>query len=373
MQAKAYLSLSEGTVIRRTAGKQPAGFWGDAKGTLLGRGARVSSSARLVPPVIVREGAVIGENAIVVGPTIIGPNGQVEPDALVAQSVVLPGAVVPRGCVLRQQVFRTGDSTEQHSDSDTALAAAEIPSEVGSQWSIPPTRVFVPDRPRKRRINLVIKRIIDTVASASALIVLSPFLLLIGLLIKLDSRGPVLFGHPRERRGGKEFRCWKFRTMVPDADSRQRDLFKSNLVDGPQFKMVDDPRVTRVGRWLRATNLDELPQLINVLLGQMSLVGPRPSPFRENQICVAWRHARLSVPPGITGLWQICRAPDRSQGDFHEWIYYDLAYVRHFSLWLDLRILLATLITAGGNRRVPIRWLIGDFDDHNDPPRHLAA
>ena len=98
--------------------------------------------------------------------------------------------------------------------------------------------------------------------------------------------------------------------------------------------------------------------MINVLLGDMSLVGPRPSPFRENQICVPWRRARLSVRPGITGLWQICRDADRTRGDFHEWIYYDLTYVREFSLWLDLKILLATIITLGGRRSVPLAWLI---------------
>ena len=112
--------------------------------------------------------------------------------------------------------------------------------------------------------------------------------------------------------------------MTADAHRQQRQLYRSNQVDGPQFKLKEDPRVTRVGRLLRVTNLDEIPQLINVLRGQMSLVGPRPSPFRENQICVPWRRARLSVRPGITGLWQVCRDEDRTEGDFHEWIYYDL-------------------------------------------------
>jgi len=216
--------------------------------------------------------------------------------------------------------------------------------------------------------RLSLKRAMDLIGASIGLVLLSPFMLLMALLIKLDSPGPVLFGHIRERRGGKEFKCLKFRTMVPDADRRQRDLFDKNQVDGPQFKLANDPRVTRVGRWLRASNLDELPQLFNVLVGHMSLVGPRPSPFRENQICVAWRQARLSVRPGITGLWQICRAPDRSQGDFHEWIYYDMAYVRHFSLWLDIKILFATLLTLGGHRHVPLSWMIGGLDGYGRRP-----
>src|SRR5262249_32960587 len=153
-------------------------------------------------------------------------------------------------------------------------------------------------------------------------------LLVVALLVKLDSRGPVLFAHHRERKWGRHFPCWKFRTMVTGAHAQQIALSQQNEVDGPQFKLRNDPRVTRVGRFLRSTNLDGLPQPSNVLLGHMSLVGPRPSPFQENQICVPWRRARLSVPPGITGLWQICRN-ERGAGDFHQWIYYDLMYVRH--------------------------------------------
>ena len=146
--------------------------------------------------------------------------------------------------------------------------------------------------------------------------------------------------------------------MQRDAHQRQRALYATNVLDGPQFKLHNDPRVTRVGALLRATNIDELPQLINVLLGQMSLIGPRPSPFRENQICVPWRRARLSVRPGITGLWQICR-DQRSEGDFHQWIAYDIMYVRHLSGWLDLKILLATILTLGGMWRVPHEWIVG--------------
>jgi lipopolysaccharide/colanic/teichoic acid biosynthesis glycosyltransferase len=130
-------------------------------------------------------------------------------------------------------------------------------------------------------------------------------------------------------------------------------------MDGPQFKLHRDPRVTRVGRLLRTTNLDELPQLFNVVLGQMSLVGPRPSPFRENQVCVPWRQGRLSVRPGITGLWQVCRR-DRASGDFHQWIYFDLLYVQHMSLWLDLKILVATVITLGGRWSIPLSWVMAE-------------
>lgn len=221
-----------------------------------------------------------------------------------------------------------------------------------------------------------IKRVCEGAVAAVALLVLSPLLLVTAVLVKLTSRGPVFFLHEREGRDGRVFRCCKFRTMVTGAHSMQRALYARNQVDGPQFKLANDPRVTWLGAWLRTTNIDELPQLWNVVCGQMSLIGPRPSPFRENQICVAWRAARLSVRPGITGLWQICRH-ERSAGDFHQWIFYDILYVRHMSLLLDLKILLATLFTFGGRWSVPLQWMIPAQawrDDHQAfltkrPPR----
>ena len=206
--------------------------------------------------------------------------------------------------------------------------------------------------------------------SLVGLVFLLPLLALVALLIKLDSRGPLLFGDRREGRGGRVFRCWKFRTMVMDADVAQRELACTSQVDGPQFKIEDDPRITRLGRWLRVLNVDELPQLLNVLKGEMSLVGPRPSPFRENQVCIPWREARLSVQPGITGLWQICRH-DRSSGDFHQWIYYDLLYVDHMSPWLDLKILVATALSLGGRFPVPLSRILppAKFHERRQVPR----
>jgi lipopolysaccharide/colanic/teichoic acid biosynthesis glycosyltransferase len=181
---------------------------------------------------------------------------------------------------------------------------------------------------------------------------------IIAVLIRLESRGPIFYGDLRETRGGRVFKCYKFRTMFVGAAARQRELMNANQMDGPQFKIDHDPRVTRVGRWLRAISFDEFPQLVNVVLGQMSLVGPRPSPFRENQLCVPWREARLSVRPGITGLWQVCRNR-RGSGDFHQWISYDLQYVRHMSLLVDLKIIVATVVTLGGKSHVPLSWIIG--------------
>jgi lipopolysaccharide/colanic/teichoic acid biosynthesis glycosyltransferase len=154
--------------------------------------------------------------------------------------------------------------------------------------------------------------------------------------------------------------------MYTGAHLAQRHLKELSHTDGPHFKVDRDPRVTRVGQVLRALNLDEVPQAWNVLLGEMSLVGPRPSPFRENQVCVPWRSARLSVRPGITGFWQVCRH-NRSAGDFHQWIEYDLLYVQHISLWLDLKILASTLLTLGGKViHVPASWLVAPSSDADE-------
>jgi len=170
---------------------------------------------------------------------------------------------------------------------------------------------------------------------------LYPFL---ALAIKLDSKGPVFYIHRRQTLGGKIFPCIKFRTMCVDADKLRQAAAVQNEVDGPQFHVRNDPRLTRVGRFLRRTNLDEAPQFWNVLLGHMSLVGPRPSPDDENTLCPAWRRGRLSVRPGITGLWQVSRRRDPDAGDFHEWIHYDLEYVREQSLRLDVEILIRTIL-----------------------------
>jgi lipopolysaccharide/colanic/teichoic acid biosynthesis glycosyltransferase len=145
--------------------------------------------------------------------------------------------------------------------------------------------------------------------------------------------------------------------MFVGAEAQQRELMARNQLDGPQFKLDHDPRVTSLGRALRSLSVDELPQLINVLFFEMSLVGPRPSPFRENQTCIPWREGRLSVRPGITGLWQVCRH-DRSQADFHQWIHFDLLYVRHMSFLVDLNILVATVLSLGGQWPVPFSWIV---------------
>lgn len=302
----------------------------------------VHPSARFVGAVVLHPDVTVEEGVTVVGPAVIGAGATIGRGAVVAQSIVAPGVVVPAGQSVRHRVVAHADQAD--SFDSTVLDDTD---DVTPLLEPEPVRRFYP----------YVKLALEVTIAAIALILLLPILVIVAVLVKLDSRGPIFYGDPREARGGRMFRCYKFRTMRVGAAQAQRELAMSNQMDGPQFKMGSDPRVTRVGTWLRKTSIDELPQLFNVALGQMSLVGPRPSPFRENQLCVPWREARLSIRPGITGLWQVCRH-QRESGDFHQWIYYDLQYIRHMSLMVDLRIIAATLWTMGGKTHVPLSWII---------------
>ncbi len=184
------------------------------------------------------------------------------------------------------------------------------------------------------------KRSIDVVGAALGMVLLAPLLLLIAAGVKFTSRGPIFFRQLRSGRAGRPFVMYKFRSMVIGAEARKAELRALNEQDGPAFKIKDDPRITRLGRLLRDTSLDELPQLWNVLCGQMSLVGPRPLPVDESDACLVWQRRRLDVTPGLTCIWQV---QGRSRVTFNEWVRMDLQYVEQRSLWKDLRILLATL------------------------------
>jgi exopolysaccharide biosynthesis polyprenyl glycosylphosphotransferase len=189
-------------------------------------------------------------------------------------------------------------------------------------------------------LALFVKRVADVVVSALGLIVTLPLSALIAVLIKLSSPGPVLFRQERCGLRGRRFVVLKFRTMVEDADRRRSEVDHLNVMDGPVFKAPDDPRVTGLGRWLRRSSLDELPQLVNVLRGDMSLVGPRPPLPDEVSRYQPWQRRRLAMKPGLTCLWQVS---GRSGLDFATWMELDLAYIDSWSLWLDLRILAQTV------------------------------
>jgi len=192
---------------------------------------------------------------------------------------------------------------------------------------------------RPSRGYLRIKRAIDVLVCALALPVAIPLFAIIALAIRLDTPGPIIFRQSRTGRHGTRFGMYKFRTMVSNAEELKATLAHLNILPPPDFKIIDDPRITRIGGFLRKTSLDELPQLINVLRGEMSLVGPRPTSFAASTYSL-WHTARLEVAPGITGLWQIT---GRNETTFDERLRIDIDYVRRMSLMLDLRILVGTI------------------------------
>jgi len=192
--------------------------------------------------------------------------------------------------------------------------------------------------------QMVCKEVIDRVGALAMLLLLLPLLLLVALAIKLDSPGPVLFVQERVGLRKRKFPLYKFRTMVRDAEARRSELASLNEMPSPVFKIRDDPRVTQIGRWLRRFSIDELPQLWNVLLGEMSFIGPRPPLFEEVAQYENWQRRRLSMKPGISGLWQVVGRGRRIE--FSEWVHLDLEYIDNWSLALDLRILLWTVPTV---------------------------
>ena len=195
---------------------------------------------------------------------------------------------------------------------------------------------------RSHRRYWVLRRAQDIVISLLALILLAPMALLISLAIVLDSPGDgAIFRQRRVGRDGKLFWLYKFRTMCPDAEEQLNELLSQNQMDGPVFKIKDDPRITRVGRFLRKTSLDELPQLLNVLRGDMSIVGPRPALPREVELYSDYQRQRLYVTPGLSCYWQI--APHRNEMSFDEWVALDLKYIQERSFWVDWKIIFLTV------------------------------
>jgi len=202
------------------------------------------------------------------------------------------------------------------------------------------TFINVPYKP----FALTIKKFMDLNFSIILLLLLSPLMLIIALLIKLTSKGPVIYRQARVGLRGRQFDLYKFRTMVAGADKIRGDLESKNEMDGPVFKIKDDPRITPIGKFLRRTGFDELPQLINVLKGEMSLIGPRPPLKSETEQYKRWQLRRLSVKPGLSCFWQII--PDRNNVKFEKWMEMDLAYIDSWSLRLDFIILLKTIKTV---------------------------
>jgi lipopolysaccharide/colanic/teichoic acid biosynthesis glycosyltransferase len=291
----------------------------------------LSPEARFVGLVLVGDGVCVEPGAVVVGPTILCDQSAVRKGSVVDASILGAGAVVEQRQTLARSVL---------TDSGDGRAASRVPLIRGSDSDPESTcpheaRVFR-TWPRYSYARCL-KRIVDVVVAVIVLILFIPVIPLMALAIKISSPGPVFFKDKRQGLHGRLFDCVKFRTMRVGAADIQDKLRFVCEVDGPQFKMADDPRISTVGWFLRETYLDEIPQFFNVLCGQMSVVGPRPSPEAENTLCPSWRDARLSVRPGITGLWQVNRTR-RPFRDFQEWICYDTQYVKQLSPRMDLWI-----------------------------------
>lgn len=237
---------------------------------------------------------------------------------------------------------RLPQSTQGSAKTDPTRTSTGLPPDVASNLAI----TLTPTASARPLESLLVrpmpwwKRSMDIAGAIGGLIVAAPILLAIALAIKLTSPGPVLFKQRRAGLGGRPFCIYKFRSMCLDAEKKKKSLRALSEQDGPAFKLTDDPRVTRIGRIIRKTSLDELPQLWNVLKGDMSLVGPRPLPIDEQNGCEQWQRTRLDVTPGLTCIWQVT---GRSTVSFAEWVRMDVRYIRGHSLLHDLKILLQTL------------------------------
>ncbi|EJT6614088.1 sugar transferase [Clostridium perfringens] len=197
------------------------------------------------------------------------------------------------------------------------------------------------------RIYLFFKRLIDILGAGFGLIILSPVFLIVAIAIKFeDSKGSVLFSQKRVGQYGKEFNMYKFRSMVSNAEELKAKLMEQNEMSGPMFKMKHDPRITRVGKFIRKTSIDELPQLINILKGEMSLVGPRPSLPKEVAKFEKWMLERLEVKPGLTCYWQVM---GRNDIDFEDWMKLDIKYVHDRNFWLDIKLIFKTFFVLFGD------------------------
>ena len=192
-----------------------------------------------------------------------------------------------------------------------------------------------------------IKRLIDIICSFVGILVLSPLFIIIAIIVKFTSKGPIFFSQKRVGRNGKEFDMYKFRSMVVNAEELKEKLAAQNEMAGPMFKMKDDPRVTKVGKFIRKTSIDELPQLWNILKGDMSLVGPRPSLPKEVAQFEDWMHKRLDVKPGLTCYWQVS---GRNNIDFEDWMKLDIRYVEEKNLWIDIKLIFKTVGVLFGDK-----------------------
>lgn len=206
------------------------------------------------------------------------------------------------------------------------------------------TGEFINENPKK--LYVFTKRLIDVIASIFGLIVLLPILAIVAIAIKIESKGPIFFSQERVGLNGQRFKMYKFRSMIVDAEAYKEKLLKQNEMNGPMFKIKNDPRVTKIGKFIRRTSIDELPQLLNVLKGDMSLVGPRPSLPKEVEKFSPWMLERLKVKPGLTCYWQVS---GRNDIQFEDWMKLDIKYVKERGTLLDIKLVIRTFFVLFGD------------------------
>jgi len=250
--------------------------------------------------------------------------------------------VVPKSMVDRVQDYLYV-CEEVGVDTAVAVDFFDVKGAKFHQTDMEGTPLITLEKTFGREWQLFVKRAFDVIISAVGIIMLSPLFFVTMILIKLTSPGSILFKQKRIGLRGRKFTMYKFRSMYKGAEKEIRKLEAQNEMKGPVFKMKDDPRITPLGRFLRKTSIDELPQLFNVFIGRLSLVGPRPALPRETSKYEPWQRRRLSVRPGITCLWQVWH---RGEGDFEKWVKNDLEYVDNWSLWLDFKIFVRTLLVV---------------------------
>ncbi|MBI4949072.1 MAG: exopolysaccharide biosynthesis polyprenyl glycosylphosphotransferase [Deltaproteobacteria bacterium] len=323
-----------------------AGLTEISDGVWAGENISISPKAYMAGPVLIGRNCTISDDVQIIGPAVIGDNCTVGKRARIRESIMLSdfdmddNASVKYCVVGRGVKIFSGDSFSNKILVDNLKVADVnlIPSRYEFNGVIESMGLKMGGY--KYAAFLGLKRLLDIAVSLACLIIFSPVMLALALAVKLDSDGPAVFRQKRCGKDGVDFEMLKFRTMVKDAHAQQKKLSDQKNVDGPMFKLLNDPRITRIGQFLRKTSLDELPQLLNVLKGEMSLVGPRPLVMDEMKFSQSWRSIRLKVKPGITGLWQV---QGRSEASFHDWIRHDVYYVQNQSFWLDVKILLKTV------------------------------
>lgn len=313
----------------------------------IGKNVTISPKAYLLGPVVIGDDCIIDDWAQVIGPSVVANRCHISSRVLLRESILHEDVLLSKNVKIEHSViFEDSEVPEGLTINNMIvingmkmISANLIPLDYAIK-GIADLSGITSIAGTTRGLYKIMKRSLDMLLSVIGLVFLLPLFVLIALAIKADSAGPIFYMQERCGKYGSRFKMIKFRTMVTNAEKLHQELILKKDTDGPMFKMLNDPRITKIGGFLRKTSLDEIPQLINVIKGEMSLVGPRPLIMDEMKFSPSWQNTRLKVKPGITGLWQI---QGRSEASFHDWIRYDINYVKNQSFLLDIKILFKTI------------------------------